>query len=177
MSIAVIINPVSGRGKTWHQWPALKQAMQDKLGSFESWQTTAPCEATRLTRQALVQGADWIFAVGGDGTLNEVVNGFFSSGKPINPQARLSVLMSGTGSDFIKTLRHPANPLDALDQVLAAVPRQIDVGCVQLSKPGSQQAQSHYFINVASFGLGEPLSSAYKSQNTTHTLTAKPPFF
>lgn len=154
MSIAVIINPVSARGKTQRQWPELNQALRQQVGAFDCFHTTAPCEATQLTRQALVEGADWIFAVGGDGTLNEVVNGFFSAGKLINPQARLSVLMSGTGSDFVRTLQHPAKPIDALSQILAASPRPIDLGCVHLAKPGSKQTQPHYFINVASFGLG-----------------------
>ncbi len=155
MSITVIINPVSAHGKTQHRWPELNQALQKKLGAFESLHTSAPREATQLTRQALEQGAKWIFAVGGDGTLNEVVNGFFSpTGNLINPQARLSVLMSGTGSDFVRTLQHPLKPIDALAQILAASPRQIDLGRARLAPNKDQAALEHYFINMASFGLG-----------------------
>jgi len=162
--ITVILNPASARGKTHQQWPQLDQALQAKLGHVDYLETNAPRHATQLTRQALTQGADWIFAVGGDGTLNEVVNGFFSpEGDLINPQARLSVLMSGTGSDFVRTLNHPSKALDALPHILQAEPRQIDLGYAYL---GDDLGQRHYFINIASFGLGGAV--IHRLQNTQY---------
>ena len=59
--------------------------------------TEYPGHATILTRQALGEGADQIIAVGGDGTVNEVVNGWFENDQPINPETSMSVLMCGSG--------------------------------------------------------------------------------
>ncbi|MFL2774098.1 MAG: acylglycerol kinase family protein [bacterium] len=54
--------------------------------------------------QALEEGADQIIAVGGDGTVNEVVNGWFENDQPINPETSISVMMCGSGCDFQRSL-------------------------------------------------------------------------
>src|SRR5690606_11727979 len=73
-------------------------------GDFGTYFTKRPNEATDLTRHALERGADVVVAVGGDGTTNEVVNGFFDErGELVRPGAALAVLPRGTGSDFLKS--------------------------------------------------------------------------
>lgn len=72
--------------------------------------TAAPEHATELTRQALQKGCDLVVSVGGDGTHNEVVNGFTPDG-PVRPEAQLGFISMGTGSDLIKTLQIPKGQL------------------------------------------------------------------
>ena len=63
--------------------------------------TTRAGEATEVTRDAIIRGVGRVVAVGGDGTLSEVVNGYLDeSGRAVNPDATIGLLPSGTGSDF-----------------------------------------------------------------------------
>ena len=152
--IRVIMNPASARGRTARQWSQWGSVLKEHIGDYRLLTTTAPGEATLLARKALTSGADWLIAVGGDGTLNEVINGFFDEqGQHINPQACLSVLMCGTGGDFRRSLGLSGDPIEAI-QALAERPiRSIDVGKAVLT--GFDGApKTHYFLNIASFGLG-----------------------
>ena len=66
--------------------------------------TRRPGEATALSRAALRKGFEMVVSVGGDGTLNEVVSGFFDGAAPVAPEAVLGVVALGTGCDFGRTL-------------------------------------------------------------------------
>jgi diacylglycerol kinase family enzyme len=72
--------------------------------------TSGPSHAIDITREAIRDGADAVIAVGGDGTLHEVVNGFFWEGKPVgylsgeaSRSTALGLIPLGTGSDFART--------------------------------------------------------------------------
>jgi YegS/Rv2252/BmrU family lipid kinase len=107
--------------------------------------------AAELTRAALQKGHDLIIAVGGDGTINEVVNGFFDDKGPIRPEACFGVVPAGTGGDFIKTLGIPRDTFAAA-AVLKSAPRAIDVGRLRFVDGNGKPAVRH-FINIASFGI------------------------
>jgi len=79
---AFIVNPNAAMGSTSREWPQIKAAASDRLGPFQALLTTGPGDATRLTRRALLEGAELVVCVGGDGTLNEVVNGFMGEDGP-----------------------------------------------------------------------------------------------
>lgn len=175
MSLAVILNPSSGRGRVKRQWPALARRLEAAVGPFELHETTGPGDATILTREALQAGADWILSVGGDGTLNEVLNGFFEGDQMIRPQARLSVLMIGTGGDFKRTLELSPDPEQALDQILARPVRRLDVGRLRLIGNDGEPA-TRYFINIASFGLGGEVSNRLNESKLAARLGGKPGF-
>ena len=106
-----------------------------------------------MTQRLLKAGHTKIIAVGGDGTMNEVVNGFFSQDQLINSQAELAFFSHGTGGDLIRTLRIPRG-LEGFLQVLErGQKRLIDVGEV-LFHDEDQQTVHRYFLNVADVGLG-----------------------
>ena len=86
--------------------------MRRITGPIEVAFTDGPSAATHLTRRALHEGVEQIIVVGGDGTTNEVVNGFFEEGRLVNPNALLSFLTCGTGGDFRRTFGVPKQ-LDA----------------------------------------------------------------
>lgn len=134
----------------WH----LAQGHLERLGlQFTVHVTREPGEATIVTRQALRDGTLRVVAVGGDGTLNEVIGGYFDeSGSAINREAAVGILPSGTGSDFSRTLG-----LTTLGQAVDILIRDssLSTDVVKMTfgdVPGESRVR--YFINVASFGLG-----------------------
>jgi YegS/Rv2252/BmrU family lipid kinase len=147
----VIVNPHAAGGRTEKRWPELRETIHEAYGPFEHKFTDAPGAGTKLAREALQGGADLIVAMGGDGTINEVVNGFFDGTKAIAPQAAFGVLPSGSGGDFVKSLGTSKDMRAACAQ-LKGEPRAIDVGRLTfVAHDGSKQVR--HFINIASFGI------------------------
>lgn len=152
--IGFVVNPASGNGKTGREWPKIERAIAERFAhSYRAIFTEYPIHAMEITRNLLREKVDKIVAVGGDGTLNEVVNGFFDQGRPINPRASLGILCLGTGADFIRTLHWPGDIYQALERIAHAHIRSIDLGHASFLDLNGNQRQ-RYFINIADFGLG-----------------------
>jgi len=142
MWAVAILNPRAG-GQTTAYLPE----------DAEILETRAPGHATELTREALKRGAKTVIAVGGDGTINEVVNGFFEDEQPIPTDAALAVIPHGTGSDFSRTLNLPLDGTLAAGIIQDGEKRLIDVMKVRYTT-SEGNPRVRYAINVASFGLG-----------------------
>ncbi len=145
-----IVNPASSLGKTGRQWPAIEQKLRENLKDFDVEHTKGTGDAIQITRKALKSGYDQIISVGGDGTLNEVINGFFDRGKLINPKAVVSLVMAGTGGDFIKTLGLPRTLEQSLESIQNGKKRKIDLGKISFL---NAKLPDRYFINMAGFAL------------------------
>ena len=151
--ITFIVNPNSANGATGRQWPKIRLKAKDRLGAFEVLVTTGPGDATRLTRQAVLSGVDIVVCVGGDGTLNEVINGLMNEKGSLESEVLLGFIPRGTGCDFAKSLPVPLNLERALDNILSCRNRQIDLG--KLTCQDHRGLESYrYFHNVLSLGLG-----------------------
>jgi diacylglycerol kinase (ATP) len=151
--IVFIVNPHAAAGSAGKSWPAIKALARDRLGPFSAYFTNGPGEAIRLTRQALSQGAEVVICVGGDGTLNEVVNGLMGEDRPIRPDAMLGFIPRSTGCDLAKTV-HIYRELDrALDIIKDSHTRVLDLGRIRYQDRRGQHSY-RYFHNVTSFGLG-----------------------
>ncbi len=149
----VIVNPASASGKTGRRWPALAPRVLQALPGAEVLHTRARGDGERLAREAALLGYERVVAVGGDGTIHEVVNGLFDEeGAPINPLLTLSALPMGTGSDLCRSLGLPRDPEEAL-AYLSAAPREVDAGWVWFEEPAAGAPRGRAFINIASFGL------------------------
>jgi YegS/Rv2252/BmrU family lipid kinase len=148
-----IVNPASANGSTGKLWSTLEQALRSQLGEVDASFTTAANHATDLARRALDDGFEMVVAVGGDGTVNEVVNGFFDSGAPVNPDAVLGVISRGTGSDFIKTMNLPREIEDAARALKGRATKRCDAGRFTSRGPNREEIE-RYFINIADFGVG-----------------------
>lgn len=148
----LVINPQSAGGKTERRWPELRAQIQEAFGPFDERFTAGAGDATTMTREALRGGAELVVAVGGDGTINECVNGFFDGDAAVAPQAAFGVVPAGTGGDFIKTLGVPRDTTAAA-AALKTPARAIDVGRLRYLDDDGQPAVRH-FINIASFGIG-----------------------
>jgi YegS/Rv2252/BmrU family lipid kinase len=148
----VILNPASAAGAAGRRWDRIARLLRSKLGDFEHAATQEPGEATALARAALREGFEMVVSVGGDGTLNEVVNGFFDGSEPVAPQAVLGVVAVGTGGDFGRTIDQ-ADLKSACARLRGRRTRSIDVGVARFT--GHDGAPTtRIFINVASFGCG-----------------------
>jgi YegS/Rv2252/BmrU family lipid kinase len=148
----VIVNPHSQGGRLGERWPEVADVVA-RVFPFDEAITRGPGDATILARAALRGGAERVVAIGGDGTINEVVNGFFDeSGQPVAPEASFAVLPYGTGGDFRRTLGLPRGLAEAASAIAHGVRRRIDVG--RLTFVAHDGAPAHrMFANIASFGV------------------------
>ncbi len=150
--VVAIVNPASSNGRTLKRWPALQQALRERLGAIDIVQTEAPGHATLLCRQALERGATQVLSVGGDGTNNEVLCGFVDeAGRNRFPEAELGLVPSGTGGDFVRHLgRRPiAQWLDVLGHGEAT---RVDYGVARFHDAAGRETVRP-FLNIASAGI------------------------
>ncbi len=159
----VVVNPHSQGGATGRRWPDLADRLRRHM-AFEAVMTTAPEDAIRITREALARGADRVIAVGGDGTVNEVVNGFFApltaipteqddaGAVALRPDAQFGLLPLGTGGDFRRTAGIPAGFDDAAALIARGAAHAIDVGRLDYVTARGVPA-ARLFANIASFGV------------------------
>jgi len=151
--IYIVVNPVSANKTTAREWPLYEKALSDAGFEFDAVLTEYPGHAAELTRKALKLGYKTIMSVGGDGTMNEVVNGFFDNDRLIDENSRLVVFSRGTGCDFIRTLGINKNIEDLLAILKRNREKQIDVGRLSLvSAEGNMSVK--YFLNIADIGIG-----------------------
>lgn len=148
----LVVNPKSQNGSLGRRWPELSKVVRRELGSFEEAYTRGPSDATELTRNALEDGVEVVVAIGGDGTVNEVVNGFFREGKAVAPNAAMGLLPFGTGGDFRKTLNIPKDMAAAAAILSRGKIQSIDIGNLNFTEPGGTQGQ-RVFANITSFGM------------------------
>jgi diacylglycerol kinase (ATP) len=153
--IAAVVNPHSAGGKTGKRWPRISGTLERRLGPIAARFTEGQGHAIAVTRELLREGFDLIVAVGGDGTFNEVANGFIEGDQLVRPGARLGILPTGTGGDFQKMFGlSSGGGLDRAIQLLVdGSPRYIDVGKARFMSHGGA-IQERYFVNLVSFGIG-----------------------
>ncbi|KUO75348.1 MAG: hypothetical protein APF77_08750 [Clostridia bacterium BRH_c25] len=149
----VVVNPVSANKSTAKEWPQFDRVLRDSGYEFEAVLTEYPGHATELAGQALKAGYKTIMSVGGDGTMNEVVNGFFENGQPISEDSVLVVFSRGTGCDFIRTLDIKKGIEDLLAILDRKQVKQVDVGRVNFLGTAGKMV-TRYFMNVADIGIG-----------------------
>jgi diacylglycerol kinase (ATP) len=151
--IVFIVNPHAGNGSTGRRWPRIQAMAHDRLGYFTSYLTARAGDAARIARTELMEGAELIVCVGGDGTLNEVVNGFMDESVPLRNDTLLGFVPNGTGCDFIKTVPIPEDIEQSLDTIKEGYIKVIDLGRLRHQNDHGLPV-TRYFHNIVSFGLG-----------------------
>ncbi|MBI1944401.1 MAG: diacylglycerol kinase family lipid kinase [Deltaproteobacteria bacterium] len=151
-AIVFVVNPKSANGATLRRFDRLRDRFAAALGDVEVRLTERPRHAVELTRDAIRAGARAVVAVGGDGTNNEVVNGFFDdAGKPLG-EAAFGFVCSGTGGDFRRTFGQGTDPMEALERLKRCQTRDIDLGRLTfVDHQGSER--SWMYLNSGSIGL------------------------
>ena len=149
----VIINPSAGSGVGHDRFRHIEHELLDHFGDLRVVFTDARGDAERETSKALQEGVKDILVVGGDGTINEVVNGWFSAeGTPYCDEARLVLVGGGTGSDLVRSLGLTGEA-SLMGALASGSSRLIDVGLVRCQDLDGQGVVSRHYVNIASFGL------------------------
>src|SRR5688572_5538162 len=99
----VVVNPKSQGGATGKRWPELAARLQ-KHFAFEEVLTQAAGDGTRCARDAIAAGVERVIALGGDGTISEVLDGFRTADGTVATTAALGVIPLGTGGDFKRSV-------------------------------------------------------------------------
>ena len=156
MRSQLIVNPASGPWDVHREVPAILEHLEAHGWRTTLHQTQRPGEATELAHQAVEEGLDAVFVVGGDGTINEIVNGLAHS------SVALGVLPGGTGNVWAKEMglptRGPLHWLPLVDSIRALVPgatRRIDLG----------KANGRYFLQWAGLGLDAEVTYAMEPRS------------
>jgi YegS/Rv2252/BmrU family lipid kinase len=145
----VIVNPRAGGGRAGRTFPQVRAVLERSLGPVDVAFTERRGHATELAGAAARDGRRLVIALGGDGTLHEVVNGVVAA--PDGPTVGL--IGQGTGGDFRRTLGLE-HRLDAYVRALASGhERRVDVGRATFATEEGERA-SRFFVNILSAGMG-----------------------
>ncbi|MDP9020297.1 MAG: hypothetical protein M3N25_05790, partial [Actinomycetota bacterium] len=149
----LIVNRRAGH----RQVEAVVRRLQGALGGHgvdcDVRTTVGPGDASRIARQRLEAGGRFLVAVGGDGTVHEVVNGMFVDGRTVVPQPVLGVVAAGSGCDFVRTFGLPGAPAEAAARLAGAETRSLDVARIGYVDAQGRSRVRH-FANIAEAGLG-----------------------
>ncbi len=157
MKLLLIFNPHAANGRAAKLLPEVERLFNDHLIDIETATTKAPGHARELATKADFNRYDGIVAAGGDGTLFEVVNGYYANPSPKRPP--LGVLPTGTGNAFARDLDLRSNDWQKAIAIIAANQRRkIDVGRFKMA------GQNFYFLNILGLGFVADVS------NTAHSL-------
>lgn len=137
MRILFIVNPVAGKGKAKAITPLIEQECKRYNIDYTIKYTTGPKTATDLAKEGIKEGYCKIVAVGGDGTLNEVVNGVAGS------DVILGVIPAGTGNDFVRSIFSNLDIEKVIKSIVHGKTRKIDLA----------KCNDTFFINIASGGF------------------------
>ena len=137
MKILIIVNPMSGRGKAAKNISKLESLLKKKEVDYKMVQTSSPGDAKTIASERR-KDFDIVSVFGGDGTMNEVLNGLVGGNTP------MSIIPIGTGNDFARSANLPMKMEPALDNILNGKPISYDIGLFN---------NERYFINVIGIGF------------------------
>ena len=147
----VIVNPTSGGGNGLEDFPTISHLLRENGIEHDPVFTEHRYHATELTVEAANRGYRNIIVVGGDGTLNEVVNGLFIQKQCAANEILLAVIAVGTGNDWVRTFGIPRNYTSAIRAICDANSFLQDVGKVTYTE--SKVEHTRYMANVAGLGF------------------------
>jgi diacylglycerol kinase (ATP) len=165
-----LVNPASDNGVTGKRWPELARRAAALGLAGETHLSERPGHLIGLAQQAADGGASLVVAVGGDGTLNEVVNGVMRSER----RPELAIVPLGTGMDFVRTYGIPTRFEDAARTALDGEARRIDVGRVSYRTWAGESAE-RYVANVGSVGMSAAV--AQRANGMSKALGGRTTFF
>lgn len=163
MKVRFIINPVSGRtaGRPRRITGLVRDVLGKENGIFEVKATTGAGSAGMLAREAVDKGYEFVFACGGDGTVNDVASQLVGTG------TTLGILPAGSGNALARTLQIPSGPADAIGLLKTGTVRNIDVG----------MTCGRYFFTTAGFAFEALLSKKYNEGGLTRKIRGIAPYY
>jgi len=163
MNIVFIVNNKNNR--LAKVLPRLDQyCRQAKLGSVQFLSTLRKKHAIELAKQATENGCDYLVAVGGDGTLHEVINGMMQAKLPTKDYPAIGLLPYGSANDFART----AGISNSIEALIAGIrsntTQKLDLGKIILQ----QTQETRYFINIAGVGLGAEVAQNLERSSSVY---------
>lgn len=143
--VKLILNPMADMGAAWRIANDLRPIIAEN-GSADWSGTVYPTHATELSRQAALDGYDMVIALGGDGTVHEVVNGLMQV--PADKRPILGVVPAGSGNDFAHAIGVPLQADRALLHALKGEPSLVDIGLLT-----DENGRKEYFDNTVGIGF------------------------
>jgi diacylglycerol kinase (ATP) len=144
--VVAIINPAAGNGRALRRWQQIERHLLFQGMYVTAMYTARPGHATELSRLVVERGATTVVAVGGDGTVHEVINGFQRE-TGAHRDVRLGIVPAGTGMDFARGLGMSRGVRAAAERLVRGNERRVDLGLVRGFNP-------RLFMNFAEVGLG-----------------------
>ncbi|HEX2064673.1 MAG TPA: diacylglycerol kinase family protein, partial [Acidimicrobiales bacterium] len=151
--VVVVVNPQAGRRRVRSAVPVLERRLRSSGLELDVVTTAGPGDATRLARQAAEEGRHMVVAVGGDGTVHEVVNGLLAARPAGSERPVLGVVSAGSGCDFVRTFGIPGQAERAADRLAGETVRPVDVARLTYVD-GRGEPAVRYCANIAEVGLG-----------------------
>lgn len=158
MRTKLILNPVAGKDTAHDDLTLINARLRSRTGSLDIVLTIGPGDAEALARQAVQEGYDHLFVAGGDGTLNEAINGVASVADGLT-RVTFGIIPRGTGNDFASAIGIPAAAEEAIATLLQAPVVPVDLG----------RMNERYFVNVSSGGFLAAASVATSERLKTLT--------
>ncbi len=147
-----IINLTAGGGKTRQDWPVIEALLLKEGIHFEPFFTDRRLHASIIARNKIKEGYRKIIVVGGDGTMNEVINGVFSQRHIETTKVMLGMISVGTGNDWARMFNIPSDYAGAIETIKKQKTFVQDAGLVTYRRNG--KVWNRYFINIAGMGFG-----------------------
>lgn len=147
----VIVNPNAGRRKGEKDWLEIAALLNEAGIQFTNVFTEHPNHAVKLARKYIETGYRKIIVVGGDGTLNEVLNGVYTQHKFPPEAITLAMIPVGTGNDWGRSFNIPSSYREAIEVIRQGNTRLQDVGRVNYQHKGLPKHR--HFINMAGLGF------------------------
>lgn len=166
-----LVNPASANGSTRTAWPEIAHRAAAAGLEGQALFSDGPGGITTAAERAAGMGAERVVVVGGDGTVNEAVNGLLKVGA--GREVELAVIPRGTGTDFARTFRIPTKLDQAIVVARGDVVRPVDAGEVSY-RAWDGSAGSAFFANVASAGMSGAV--AMRANSTSKALGGKASF-
>lgn len=172
MKTFVVVNPAAGGGRAGRHWPKISRELEAAIGTFESAKTTKSGDATALVRNAVANGAKTVIAVGGDGTVNEAVNGLCRDEQVPAGDVSLGFVMYGTGGDFRRSFDIPKGVSAAIERLRSGRTQTIDLGRLRYTDTSGTPAL-RWFNNISSFGFSGEVVRAVNAARYSKLLGGK----
>jgi YegS/Rv2252/BmrU family lipid kinase len=151
MTVLVIVNPVAGQGACAKAWPDIETGLRVALGEIEVAMTAHAGQETELARQGVADGVSHFVAVGGDGTMNGVVNGIMGDGALAHDKIALSVVPAGTANELARAIGVHGDAMGAIQGIASGRAQRFDL--LQADCTGLDgAAHRHYGALAVSWG-------------------------
>lgn len=152
MRTVFIVNPAAGHGRSGGRWAAAGKLARDLYPDMELAYTDKPGHGRELARQAVADGVELVVAVGGDGTVGEVVDGYLAVLAHARHNSVLATFPAGSGCDFANHMGVPREPEAWAKAFAAGKRRLLDAGRATF-RDAAGAPRSRHFLNVAALGI------------------------